>query len=98
MMASKEADFPGPCCKKANISVEALENNDVCKLSDDDFTTEMLYELNQYRKVNNISWEEFYGWILTLTEEVPKLSTLKVVLSRLEKTYVKLKETSNKIK
>ena len=94
-MASKEGSYPGPCCKNANISIEELMDGDVCKLNCDDFTKGILYELNQYRKVNNIDWEDFYGWIQALTEEkVPKLATLKVTLSRLDKTCIKL--TKNK--
>ena len=41
-MASKEATFPGPCCKNANISIEGLiwmgQDGDVSKLSFDDFS------------------------------------------------------------
>ena len=92
VMASDERSFPGPRCKNANISIERLMDGDVCKLSCDDFTKGILYELNQYRKANNINWEDFYGWIQALTEEkVPKLATLKVTLSRLDKACVKLK-------
>lgn len=94
-MASKEGNFPGPRCKNANISVEELMDGDVCKLNRDDFSKGILHELNQYRKVNNINWEDFYGWIQALTEEkVPKLATLKVTLARLDKACVKL--TRNK--
>ena len=63
VMASKERNFPGPRCKNANISVEELMDGDVCKLDCDNFTKGILHELNQYRKVNNINWEDFYGWI-----------------------------------
>ena len=45
----------GPQCKMANISVERLMDRDVCKLTCDDHTKEILYELNQYN-----------GWILLL--------------------------------
>ena len=91
-MASDGGNFPGPRCKNANISIERLMDGDVCKLSCDDFTKGILYELNQYRKAKNINWEDFYGWIQALTEEkVPKLATLKVTLSRLDKACVKLK-------
>ena len=55
---------------------------DVCKLGQHDFSKGILYELSQYRKAYGISWDEFYGWILKLTQEVPKLETLKVALSR----------------
>ena len=37
-MASKEATFPGPRCKNANISIEGLMHGDVSKLSFDDFS------------------------------------------------------------
>ena len=37
-MASKEATFPGPRCKNANISIEGLMDGDVSKLSFDDFS------------------------------------------------------------
>lgn len=91
-MASKEVYFPGLRCKNANISIEKLVNGDVCKLSQHDFSKGILYELSQYRKANDVSWDEFYGWILKLTEEaVPKLETLKVALSRLDKSCAKLK-------
>ena len=77
-MASKlEVYFPGPRCKDANISIKKLNNGDVCKLGQDNFSKGILYELGQYRKGNDISWDEFYGWILKLTDEVaPKLETL----------------------
>ena len=59
-MASKlEVYFPGPRCKDANISIEKLNNGDVCKLGQDDFSKGILYELGQYRKANDISWDEF---------------------------------------
>ena len=29
----------------------------------------ILYELNQYRKANNVDWEDFYARIQLLTEE-----------------------------
>ena len=77
-MASKETTFPGPCCKNANIS-EGLMDGDISKLSFDDFSKGILYELNQYRKTNSVNWEDFYNWIQVLTKEkVPKLVTLKV--------------------
>ena len=51
-------------------------------------------QLNQYRKTNNVNWEDFYDWIQVLTEEkVPKLVTLKVTLSRLDKKCAKLKRS-----
>ena len=91
VMASREGTFPGPRCKNANISIEGLMCSDVCKLSCCDFSKGILYELNQYRKANNVNWEDFYAWIQALTEEkVPKLATLKVTLSRLDKVRVKL--------
>ena len=96
-MASKEATFLGPH-KNANISIEGLMDGNVSKLSFDDFSKGILYELNQYRKTNNINWEDFYDWIQVLTEEkVPKLATLKVTLSRLDKNVPNLKETNKMI-
>ena len=68
-MASKEATFPGPRCKNTNISIEGLMDGDVSKLSFDDFSKGILYELNQYRRTNNVNWEDFYDWIQVLTEE-----------------------------
>ena len=47
VMASDGGNFPGPRCKNANISIERLMDGDVCKLSCDDFTKGILYELNQ---------------------------------------------------
>ena len=92
-------DFPGPRCKNANISIEGHMSSDVYKLSCDDFSKGILYELNQYRKANNVNWEDFYGWIQALTEEkVPKLATLKVTLSRLDKTCVKHKRNKQQDK
>ena len=70
VMASGEGTFPGPHCKNVNISIEGLMDSDVCKLSCD-FSKGILYELNQYRKANNINWEDFYGWIQALTEKSP---------------------------
>ena len=46
-MASDEGNFPGPRCKNANISIERLTDGDVRKLSCDDFTKGILYELNR---------------------------------------------------
>ena len=58
----------------------------VAKLGQSDFSKEIL---GQYRKANDKSWDEFYGWILKLTDEVvPKL---KVALSRLDKSCAKFK-------
>ena len=98
-MASKEEYFPGPRCKNVNITIEGLTDGDVPKLSHDDFTKGILCELNQHRKANDISWEEFYDWIIALTEEtVPKLVTLKVTLSRLDKTCAKYKRNKQQDK
>ena len=83
-MASKEATFPGPHCKNANILIEgliwmAMSVSSVLMIS---VKLGILYKLNQYRKANNVDWEDFYAWIQLLTEEkVPKLATLKVTLS-----------------
>ena len=72
--------------------MQGLMDGDVSKLSFDDFSKGILYELNQYRKANKVNWEDFYDWIQVLTaEKVPKLATLKVTLSRLDKTCAKLK-------
>ena len=73
-MASKEATFPGPHCKNVNISIEGLiwmgQDGDVSKLSYDDFSKAgYFYELNQYRKADNVDWEDFYAQIQVLTEE-----------------------------
>ena len=62
-MASKEVYFPGLQCKSATTSIEKLNNGDVCKLGQHDFSKGILHELSQYRKANDISWDEFYGWI-----------------------------------
>ena len=83
-MASKEATFPGLRCKNANILIEGLIwmatlVSSVLMIS---VKPGILYELNQYRKANNVDWEDFYAPIQLLTEEkVPKLATLKVTLS-----------------
>ena len=82
----------GSRCKMANIPIERLMDGDVCKLTCDVLTKGILYELNQYRKANDISWEEFYGWILLLPST--KIGTLKVTLSRPDKSCAK---PSNKI-
>ena len=54
VMASDEGNFPGPRCKNANISTERLMDGDVRKLSCEDFTKGILYELNQYRKATDV--------------------------------------------
>ena len=87
-MASKKATFPGPRCKNAIISIEGLIwmatlVSSVLMIS---VKSRILYEFNQYRleyrKPNNVDWEDFYARIQLLTEEkVPKLATLKVTLS-----------------
>ena len=72
-MASIGVCFPGPRCENANISIERLMEGDVTKLSHYNFTKGILWELNQYRKHNNVHWEDFYDWMLVLTEvKVPK--------------------------
>lgn len=92
-MASNELCYPGPHCKEANISIEGLMEGDLTKLSRCNFTKGILWELNQYRKLNNVHWEDFYDWILVLTEvKVLKLSTLKVNVCRLEKSCSSLKK------
>ena len=83
-MASKEATFPGPRCKNANISIEGLiwMATLVSSVLMIWVKPGILYELNQYRKANNVDWEDFYARIQLLTEEkVPKLAMLKVTLS-----------------
>ena len=67
VMASRKRTSPGPHCKDADILIEGLMGSKVCNLNYD-FSTGVLYELNQYRKANNVNWEDFYGWIQALTE------------------------------
>ena len=71
-MASKEATFPGPRCKNANISIEGLiwmgQDGDVSVSSVLMISVKpgILYKLNQYRKANNVDWEDFYARIQVL--------------------------------
>ena len=98
-MAYKATYFPGMHCKNAGISIEGLMDGTVLKLSCKDFTKGILCELNQYRKANNVPWQEFYCWMQMLTDEtVPNLATLKVTLTRLEKTCVKLRKEKQRSK
>ena len=54
-MARNVLCFPGPYCKSANVSIEGLIDGDICGLKCNEFTERIMYELNQYRKTNDVA-------------------------------------------
>ena len=54
-MATNVLCFSGPYCKRANVSIEGLIDRDTCGLKCSEFTERIMYELNQYRKTNDVA-------------------------------------------
>ena len=50
----------------------------------------ILYELNTYRRANNHTWNDFYGWV-----PLPSLGLIKVAVSRLEKKCSELSQNKH---
>ena len=53
-MATNVLCFPGPYCKRANVSIENLIDGDICGLSLVNLLR-IMYELNHYRKTNDVA-------------------------------------------
>ena len=54
-MATNVLCFPGPYCKRANVSIEGLIDGDTCGLKCSEFAKRIMYDLNQYRKTNDVA-------------------------------------------
>ena len=57
------------------------------RIGKDEFLKGIVFELNDFRKENRISWDAFYQWMRKLCYDIlmlPSLSAVKVSLSRLD--------------
>ena len=87
-------NYPGPFCEQLGILTDALTvSTDISALpiiETEEFNKGVVLELNEFRRDNNIPWEQFYSWIKQLCcDIVPSLHSIQVKINRLES---KLKE------
>ena len=78
--------YPGPHCKQVGILCDTLLSSrklKLKKLTKGALTKGVVSELNDFRKENDISWDQ---WIVHIN-----LASLKVSLSRLDKKRAELK-------
>ena len=81
-------NYPGPFCEQVGILTDALTASaDISTLPTievEEFNKGVL-ELNEFRKNNNIPWEQFYSWIKQLCcDIVPSLHSIQVKINRIE--------------
>ena len=88
-------NYPGQFCKDAGILCDALmlESAVLPILRGEDLNKGIALELNQFRVDSNLSWEDFYEWIVRLcpVATIPSFTTMKVNISRLESKIKQLK-------
>ena len=87
-------DYPGPFCEQLGILSDALTvSTDISALpiiETEEFNKGVVLELNEFRRNNNIPWEQFYSWIKQLCcDIVPSSHSIQVKINRFES---KLKE------
>ena len=87
----------GLFCEKASITETTIINNCLPKLNGGP-KKGVVFELNQYRKAQGVSWSDFYNWINQLCDDSTNLCvlpTFKVYVGRIEKKYPSLKGTNS---
>ena len=82
-------NYPGPFCEQVGILTDALTaSGDISTLPTievEEFNKGVVLELNEFRKNNNIPWEQFYSWIKQLCcDIVPSLHYIQVKINRIE--------------
>ena len=95
-------NYPGQFCKDAGILCDALvlESAVLPILREEDLKKGIALELNQFRVDSNLSWEDFYEWIVRLcpVASIPSFTTMKVNISRLESKIKELKRNKQHAK
>ena len=82
----------GEHCEKLGITVLDLEDGSLPILSNEELTKGIMIELNNFRRNNGNSWNEYYAWITRLCGCVPSsnLPSVKAALSRINKKQSEL--------
>jgi len=93
-------NYPGPFCEHAGILCDALtsDSSDLPVLSEGDIVKGIALELRQFQVENDLSWENFYGWITRLYPEpsmFPTSSALRVSITRLQSKIKELKRNKS---
>ena len=89
-------DYPGPYCKEIGILTDALlsDVNALPAVETKNFNKGAALELSDFRRNNDIPWEDFHSWIEHLCAQAdnsPTLQTIQVKLTRLESKFKELR-------
>ena len=89
-------DYPGPFCKQIGILTDALlsDVNALPVVETKNFNKGAALELSEFRRNNDILWEDFHSWIEHLCAQAdnsPTLHTIQVKITRLESKLKELK-------
>ena len=89
-------DYPGPCCKEIVILTDALlsDVNALPAVETKNFTKGAALELSDFRRNNDMPWEDFHSWIEHLCAQAdnsPTLQTIQVKITRLEGKFKELR-------
>ena len=87
---------PGPLCEELGLygemllldSIELIDHVDQEKI-----TKGVIFELNQFRKIHNVSWNTFDTWMKSICpgSSLPQLPALKSYIGRIETKIKQLK-------
>ena len=89
-------DYPGPFCKQIGILTDSLlsDVNALPVVETKNFSKGTVLELSEFRRNNDIPWEDFHSWIEHLCAQAdnsPTLHTIHVKITRLESKLKELK-------
>ena len=86
-------DYLGPFCRQIGILTDALisKTSTLPVLKGEELNKGVVLELNEFRRSNNISWEQFYSWLCALVDNIQPLHTIQVKINRLESKLKELK-------
>ena len=91
-----DVSSPGPLCKEIGLYGEMLAFNTIALMPIVDqrrITKGVVLELNQFRKSNNFSWNNFHAWMTALCPRstLPSLAVMKSSIYRIESKVKQLK-------
>ena len=74
--------YPGPFCEQVGILTNALtasaDTSTLPTIEAEEFNKGIVLELNEFRKNNNIPWEQFYLFLQLCCDIVPSLHSIQV--------------------
>lgn len=93
--------YPGEFCKSAGIKCADLASLSphLPKLCENELTKGVVLEMCNYCNDDDYSWEDLYAWLRHLISDkslLPLLPTIKVKISRIRNSLIKLKRNKKK--